>query len=630
MLLFLPLLQFFHVIVIIAVSFDEETNILAAAIVDILGVSFVRAETPTVFNLYVYATLGTTQHFYAGLTDETLHRLWRNASEPIGALLGLGRALPGDHDRHYSLLLVDSSAALRQLYGELLELHLNIGGYFIIVLHPFNATELLAIFKLNWEAGIANVNVLALDVAEQTVQLYTALPYQQDRCRSIEPHLTNSYAKGRWTRGSGDFYPGKLANFYGCPFSCATWPEMPYLELHKKAAGETIELLGIEGRLLEYLAERLNFTLEFYWLNDEEIADTLKDEGAVFDRLFASGIDFAIGAFRYKPTRPSDPYAPTTPYYLSRLNVIVSSRTAPYSAFAKLLLPFVLEIWVLLGASCMVGVLIVWRLRRHGRWRNLVLGAENRTPIYNMFIVGLGGTVTATPARNLARFLLTLWLAMTLVLRSAYQAFMYHFIRTDLQMPPPESVDELLQLNYTLLMTPSTHDAVQQLPRIAGKAHVLNATSEEQLQAIRESQERLAVLTAMEYYGYYSRRARWEAMRDFHVLPELVLTQQLSIYMSKNSVMLERFNRYILEYMNAGLMSKWDQVLLDETWKEDGQRLRWQRGNEEPPQPMQFWQLLGAFRLLLLGHACSGAVLLWELAAWAVQRLWRHVAVNLV
>lgn len=59
---------------------------------------------------------------------------------------------------------------------------------------------------------------------------------------------------------------------------------MPYRSLNGES-GENGALAGIEGKLLEYLAVTLNFTLKFRLLNNYESTHTLDKKGMVFKEV---------------------------------------------------------------------------------------------------------------------------------------------------------------------------------------------------------------------------------------------------------------------------------------------------------------------------------------------------------
>lgn len=144
---------------------------------------------------------------------------------------------------------------------------------------------LFEIFELNWLLGIIDANVLVYALSNLSL-LYNIHPFNQFHCKGLAPTIGNRFSNLHWRHTN--FYPDKLADLHGCALVCATWEDMPYRGLIKGKPKEFGTLAGIEGKLLEYLAEKLNFTMTFQWLNDYESSHTLDKKGVVFREVSIS------------------------------------------------------------------------------------------------------------------------------------------------------------------------------------------------------------------------------------------------------------------------------------------------------------------------------------------------------
>lgn len=303
-----------------------------------------------------------------------------------------------------------------------------------------------------------------------------------------------------------------------------------------------------------------------------------------------------------------DSYAPTTAYYMSDYYFVISSKTDAFDPFIKLALPFKKNLWFALifiyGFGNIVVFIVIYLNRK---LKSLVLGRVNEAPAYNMIVISLGGAVAKDPKVPFSRFLLVLWLLTTFVLRTVYQGFMYHFIKTDMRNPPPKQISDLYNDEYRILMTDFVYDSITVLPVLSAKAELLNRSELESFDMLKRPEDfetyKLAILTAHEYFGYY--KYITPVNYDLYVVPDKLFTQQLSIYMKKNSPFLRRFNMNIEIYKNEGLMNRWEQhlVYMGES----------KIPIDDSPKPTVIAHLFGAFLLLFIGLCGSILVFVGEL-----------------
>lgn len=152
-----------------------------------------------------------------------------------------------------------------------------------------------------------------------------------------------------------------------------------------------------------------------------------------------------------------------------------------------------------------------------------------------------------------------------------------------------------------MLMTDVVYNTITDLPLLFAKAEILNTSEVESFEMLRRPKDfepyKLAILMAHEYYGYY--KFITPINNDLHVVPNKLFTQQLTIYMKKNSAYLKRFNMYIDSYISNGLMNRWERYLVYE-----GEN---RRPTDDSPKPMEISHLFGAYILLFLG--LSGSLL---------------------
>lgn len=158
------------------------------------------------------------------------------------------------------------------------------GSYIIILLTYPNIhhyyDELYEILKLNWRVGILHADIL-IHAVDRNIIMFHSVPFNRFHCKGVAPIVHNKFIDGRWLHKK--FFVPKADNLYGCSLVCATWEDLPYFKINHKSIKGKYE--GLEGKLLEYLSEKMNFTVTMRWLNDEEINQTIYDEDGIFNKV---------------------------------------------------------------------------------------------------------------------------------------------------------------------------------------------------------------------------------------------------------------------------------------------------------------------------------------------------------
>ncbi|XP_061397722.1 uncharacterized protein LOC133333421 [Musca vetustissima] len=613
---------------VLELNHQEIAHNISEALVEMIDRFFIEKYRLISFNLHIKVENPRRIYFFYDI----INIMWLLLDGRISIYLSNGIPIPVTDEIHYSVILVDSTESLEYLYTNIIKYHLNVEGTYFIVLYTSPSPnhyydELYSSLQLSLDSGISHANVLVY-AGLNNILLFHDEPFSEFHCMANVPVVNNTFVSGRWNHTK--FYISKASNLHGCPLVCATWEDMPYFEvLPNTTMASKTRFKGLEGRMLNYLAERMNFTVAIRWMNDEEINRTLYDERGMLDELFSNGTDFVIGAFHDKPSSFHDSFTPSTNYFLSSFYFVVSARTEHYDPFVKLLLPFKTEIWFILIGMLVLGNAILYAITQVDRQiKYLVLGRRQQQPLYNMVIISLGGPIARDPKVPFSRFLLMVWLLASFVLRSIYQGLMYHFLRHDVHKSPPKTIEELRVQNYTVLMSEVVYNSIQHLKALYDVAVILNDTEVESFSILNDPEkygfsQKTAILTAYEYYGYL--RFLNQSNNHFYLVPEILFTQQLSIYMKKNSMFLNRFNNYITSYTNEGLMHRWEKSLIFENTFRKLQA-------DDQPEAMDLHQLYGALDLLgicLLGCICVlvGEIVVHRLSVWARKRrkrLWRR------
>lgn len=135
------------------------------------------------------------------------------------------------------------------------------GGFYTIVLteHNENGQETIRkIFEDCWSHYITNANLLIPTSDYETILLYTYFPFTSERCEGVEP-VIHDFFKNDTFIVNASIFPNKFRNFHKCPLKIATYDFAPFMILEPQPNG-TYFIDGIEGAMLRFMSNRLNFT----------------------------------------------------------------------------------------------------------------------------------------------------------------------------------------------------------------------------------------------------------------------------------------------------------------------------------------------------------------------------------
>lgn len=163
-------------------------------------------------------------------------------------------------------------------------------------------------------------------------------------------------------------------------------------------------------------------------------------------------------------------FAISFPYYYATLLFAVPPGK-PYTSLEKIFFPFEYLVWTSICGVFIAAVALICQLKfTQATRRQFVLGAKNDSPLINMISIFLGGSVDHVPGRNFARTILLIWMSMSLILRSAYQGRLYHFIRTDQRSSTMNDLAAIVESDYKIYTTPKFHNfVIKKLPALESR-----------------------------------------------------------------------------------------------------------------------------------------------------------------
>ncbi|KAH8270696.1 hypothetical protein KR044_006650 [Drosophila immigrans] len=526
-----------------------------------------------------------------------------------------------------AIWLVDSIWAYYRLERRLLQSNgaFKRNGYYCIVYTGEEEARLdtiRLIFQRLFAIYVINVNVFLMERSPDSkttgqVQVYNYYPYRELRCQSSLPMHYASFQGGLGSQPQIHvpnrtlFFDDKLDNMHSCPLRIVTFQHRPFVIIERPAAnvGGPPRLHGIEGMLITLLAERMNFAIEL-------IEQSAKDRGVVYPngtitgamRMIVEGsVNLTFGAFMYNKERAQ--YMLPAITYTSFPIVLCVPGGHQLTPLQRLSKPLGHLTWLCLWASVGLGcsLIVVLQLLPR-RWRRFVLGSTNPTPLLALWCTLLGGLHPQPPRRNFARYLLVLWLLLTLVLRAAYSGELYILLQDGRMRTPLRSLAEVLAQNYVFHMLPALENIFRDmLPAMRMK---IEPQLDDSLRELRDNEEARIVAPLLQPTAARFDMDSGPQRPRLSVLPDPLLTAPLTLYMRPHSYLKQRINSLLMNMMSAGLVHRFRRMYLDRI-----EHLAVARNRD--PVPLSLWLLGGIFGLFWSLQLCACIVFMLEVRSAA-------------
>lgn len=131
--------------------------------------------------------------------------------------------------------------------------------------------DFLEILNLFHEKLILNVNIITKALEHPSISIvYSYHPYLPNSCGRPKLIIHNKYKNGAFLQQSKGVFSPKLSNLHECPLKVATFNISRFLKVvptddsfDESIGGQAgYKLVGFEGKLINILAEILNFTID--------------------------------------------------------------------------------------------------------------------------------------------------------------------------------------------------------------------------------------------------------------------------------------------------------------------------------------------------------------------------------
>lgn len=281
--------------------------------------------------------------------------------------------------------------------------------------------ETSALLPNNEMNSILHLQYFIIDM-ESLFKLYTFVWYTPEKCSDPQLVEVNSFDRNSNMWMNSEFDIQKFHNFHGCTLVLGLDDSNP-AHLHG----------GYLVNFINDLKINLNFTIVVNYMQHRKHLDknlTVDLHVVQFPMTILTGYHF------------------TRPYFFFPKKLIVSPGD-PYTAYEKLLLPFDEQTWFLIGLFFITAFSTVFFFNfANQAVRNFIFGKNVATPSLNIVMIFCGISQTVLPKRNFARFLLTLYVLYSLVIRTAWQSKLFEFLQKDMRKPEIKSFEEMIEKNF--------------------------------------------------------------------------------------------------------------------------------------------------------------------------------------
>ena len=263
-----------------------------------------------------------------------------------------------------------------------------------------------------------SINFL-MNETENSIELVAGFMFTPKLCRELQLETINRFNMNvsRWEKSI--FYPKKYENFYGCNLNVA-WKDGSLIEL---------ELV------IKIFKDILNATVV------PEIN---------YSAFNCDQCDLTIQQCPLNRNYTLNGFTVSDPHIFTLLTYAVPPGE-PYTDLERMFMMFDTETWTAIAITLAIGILVTLSLHFVSeKVRNYVIGRENKSPTVNLISIFLTGGVVRTPGRNFARFILTLFIVWSLIIRTCHQSLLFELLQADLRKPTTSTLDEMFESNLTL------------------------------------------------------------------------------------------------------------------------------------------------------------------------------------
>ncbi|KAI8119049.1 hypothetical protein CVS40_9368 [Lucilia cuprina] len=428
--------------------------------------------------------------------------------------------------------------------------------YFFILL-TWNATNederneaLRKIFDISLSYNIRNVVVLNKAINGNYFSFYTYELFNTDQCENkIIIREINRYENE--TLQNQFLFPDYRNDYQGCLINVSAREMPPLLTFNGDINNETHlmeinRLDGIEGDILKLIADALQIKIRLKFPQEVSKINPFLDSAGCFADLDYNWAQLAIGGFS-STLSSSDKYSTSLSYHATPYVFVVRSGLC-FGPIEQLLNPLCTSTWIFVLVLIIVLIIFTKIVQMKPKVRDFVFGPKMKEPIYSMFVIFLGYSLSTQilPKRNFARYLLISWLLLSFQIRNGYQGKMFDSLRFCKRIPVPQKISQLIEQDYFLLTA---------LPNIyypSNKTQIFHNTTK-RLNILQNTTLQLtvtALLDSLAYYNYMNSN-----ISTLTYVEETIYSYPFVMFFKKHSLLRTIVDRKLKIFSDAGITS---------------------------------------------------------------------------
>jgi len=299
--------------------------------------------------------------------------------------------------------------------------------FYIIYIHEASLEEIMKNIGF-WQMFPASKFYFIVNTNEHFYDLVVIEKFSETECSVFQSRVINRYSKQQMVWEKPMTRLTRDVDYHNCEKCFSIRSRIAGGIVTKTETG--IELTGAVKEILEELAKMLHLKMRF--------------------RLVDNKTDRSCILLEIQPVFTMLAQTILVPIFQNDL-VFVIPDGAPYSDWEILLLAFDDATWYLIIATfaASFGSIVIIKLYATTAVQHFIFGNDVTTPALNVLIAFFGLGQIILPTRNFARFLLTLFIIWSLIIRTCYQGKLFEYLQSDNRRPAMQTIDEVLRGNFT-------------------------------------------------------------------------------------------------------------------------------------------------------------------------------------
>ena len=311
-------------------------------------------------------------------------------------------------------------------------------------------------------------------------------------------------------------------------------------------------------------------------------------------QLQNKSIHLALGSYR-KDHRFQNTSSSTFPHYTNKIVAVVLVKAHQFNTYQILSYPFQLESWYLILALSTVTYVSTFFIYP----QMITSKCLFKYTLLQHISILLGVPLSSDPKSLQKRLMILFWMLTSFILRAMYSSLLFNLIRTQAHHPLPRKLHDFIVHDYAAVLNTYTYNDLHDYPDfiiIKTMKHIVcNSTVEwSALEYIEQRpQELLFAIVSNDVLSFYVENTKKSG--TFYVLPEVIVEQQLTIYLTKHSYLLDYLDNFIMLIKSSGFIDLWTNrgykkiIYSSET-------------SREADNLLEYAELHGLFRIVLGGY----------------------------